>query len=204
MTGQPDTSEVHAASLSSTRATPRQWIIRWSVLFGVIALVLMVDQISKNWALDNLFFGQTVRPVDALAPFFQLTLTENRGAAFGFLPQASDIFLIIAFVVTVGMLIFYPRVPSGAWAVRIGMGLISGGALGNALDRLQHGAVIDFIHYQIPGLISNVSNLADHAIVAGVLIILVESWRADSREKSAPAVESASPDSPPTEPKNPV
>ena len=57
-------------------------------------------------------------------------------------------------------------------------GIVVGGAIGNVIDRLQHGHVIDFIHYQIPGFVSNVSNLADHAIVGGVLLIIGESfWR---------------------------
>jgi signal peptidase II len=65
------------------------------------------------------------------------------------------------------------------------MGLICGGALGNVLDRLQHGFVVDFIHYQIPGVISNVSNLADHAIVLGVILIYVDSWLMDRKGKPA-------------------
>ncbi len=168
-----------------SRATARQQVVRWGVLFGVIALVLLVDQVSKKWVLNQMFFGETLQPIPALVPYFQLTLTENRGAAFGFLPQASDIFLVIALIVIVAMVFFYPRLPARAWATRIGMGLIGGGALGNALDRLQYGAVIDFIHYQIPGLISNVSNLADHAILLGVIIILIQSWRTDSSPKPA-------------------
>jgi signal peptidase II len=59
---------------------------------------------------------------------------------------------------------------------------VCGGAIGNALDRLEYGAVIDFIHYTIPGVISNVSNLADHAIVFGVLLLVLESWRGDEHQ----------------------
>ena len=63
------------------------------------------------------------------------------------------------------------------------IGLVIGGAVGNALDRLQHGHVVDFIHYQIPNLISNVSNLADHAIVCGVLLVIAESFWRDFRDR---------------------
>jgi signal peptidase II len=59
--------------------------------------------------------------------------------------------------------------------------------LGNALDRIQYGLVVDFIHYQIPGVISNVSNLADHAIVAGVLLFFVDSWRSDRKRRRGDA-----------------
>ena len=78
--------------------------------------------------------------------------------------------------------------PPPARLTRLACGFICGGALGNAADRLQHGLVIDFIHYQIPGLISNVSNLADHAIVLGALLLLLESWLpARRKHKPLPA-----------------
>lgn len=161
-------------------------IRRWVVLVIVIAAVLTVDQVTKALVLANLNVGESVQPIPALQDFFQITLTENRGAAFGFLPQGGDIFLIIAFIVVIVMLFVYPRLEPDQWTGRIAVGMVSGGALGNAMDRLQHGVVIDFVHLQIPGVISNVSNIADHAIVFGVLVLLVMSWRSDSRPKPTP------------------
>lgn len=158
---------------------------RWMLLFVVIAIVLVVDQLTKNWVLDNMQVYESIQPIPALVPFFQLTYSQNMGAAFGFLPQAADLFLVIALVVVAAMIYFYPRVPADGSLTRLAIGLICGGALGNALDRLQHGHVIDFIHYSIPGLISNVSNLADHAIVLGVILIFLESWLLDRRKKAA-------------------
>jgi len=158
-------------------------IRRWIALVIVIAVVLVVDQFTKAIVLANLSVGESVQPIPALRDYFQITLTENRGAAFGFLPQGGDIFLIIAFIVVIVMVFVYPRLESGQWAARIAVGMVCGGALGNALDRLQHGAVIDFVHLQLPGVISNVSNIADHAIVFGVLVMLVSSWRGEIRQK---------------------
>jgi signal peptidase II len=153
-------------------------IRKWLPLFGIIAIVLLLDQITKRWVLDNLAPTQSYNLIPALYPYFQLTLSENRGAAFGFLPQAGDLFLILALVVVVIMLVFYPRIPEKARVTRFALGLVVGGALGNAFDRVTQGVVIDFIHYSIPNLVSNVSNLADHAIVIGVILIVLESWRA--------------------------
>ena len=82
-----------------------------------------------------------------------------------------------------GCSFFYDQIPDEAQITRIATGLICGGALGNAVDRIRHEHVVDFIHYQIPGVISNVSNLADHAIVFGVALILIESWRVDREEQ---------------------
>ncbi len=145
----------------------------------LIAAVITADQLSKHWVIDNLRVGESRQPIPALSPFFQLTRSQNSGAAFGFLSQAGDLFLGIAMIVVVVMLYFYPRIPDDGRLSRIATGLICGGALGNAIDRVAYGHVIDFIHYQIPGFISNVSNPADHAIVLGVILIFIESWRAE-------------------------
>lgn len=163
---------------------------RWLFLLVVAGVVLALDQITKNAVINNLMLGESQRLIPFLYPFFQVTRSENNGAAFGFLPQAGDIFLIIALVVVVIMVIFYPRVPEKARLTRFALGLIVGGALGNAFDRINHGAVIDFIHYTIPGIVSNVSNLADHAIVIGVLVIVLQSWRTEPDNQAAADAES--------------
>ena len=165
---------------------------KWLFLFAVIALVLGADQFSKAVVVDKVQVYQSIQPIPALAPLFQITRIENSGSAFGFLPQAGDLFLIIAVVVTIAMVYFYPRIDDGNWLLRTAIGLVVGGALGNAFDRIHYGVVVDFIHYQIPALgLSNVSNLADHAIVFGVIIVFLDSWRADRQAdkaaKEAPA-----------------
>lgn len=152
---------------------------RWLLLFLIIAAVLVVDQISKRIVVDTLRLGESHQPIPAIADFFQITRSQNTGAAFGFLSQAGDIFLIVAVVVTFALLLYYSRLPANAALTRFGIGLVCGGALGNALDRIQYGAVVDFIHYQIPGVVSNVSNVADHAIVIGVIILFIDSWRSE-------------------------
>lgn len=162
---------------------------RWISLLVVVLVVLVLDQVTKRWVQNNLMLNTSYQPIPALYPFFQLTHSENVGAAFGFLPQAGDVFLVIAIVVVVVMLVFYPRIPDHARMTRLGLGLLVGGALGNAFDRVTNGAVIDFIHYQIPGVISNVSNLADHAIVVGVLLIVVQSWREDAKKEASQETE---------------
>lgn len=162
---------------------------RWISLLAVVLVVLVLDQMTKRWVQNNLDLYTSYQPIPALYPFFQLTHSENVGAAFGFLPQAGDVFLLIAIVVVVVMLVFYPRIPDNARMTRLGLGLVVGGALGNAFDRVTNGAVIDFIHYQIPGVISNVSNLADHAIVIGVLLIVIQSWRTDAKKEAVEETE---------------
>jgi signal peptidase II len=139
---------------------------KWLRLGVTAGLMLALDQISKLWVIDNLPIGLSSQPIPALAPFFQITA----------------IFLVIAVVVTIGMIVFYPRVRPAAYGIQVALGLVMAGAIGNAIDRLRYDAVIDFIHYTIPGVISNVSNLADHAIVFGVIALVLLTWREEDRQ----------------------
>lgn len=161
---------------------------RWLLVLSLIAGVLALDLVTKQAVIDNLVRGETTEPIPALVPYFQITLSYNTGAAFGIFPEASNIFLIIAIVVVAALLFFYNHIPDEAHITRMATGMIVGGALGNAIDRIQHGHVIDFIHYRVPALdISNVSNLADHAIVLGVLLIFFDNWLIDRRKARAEA-----------------
>ncbi|MEM6528703.1 MAG: signal peptidase II, partial [Chloroflexota bacterium] len=104
--------------------------------------------------------------------------------AFGFMAGsavAGYVFLALAFVISGFLIWSYPRIEDGQPLARLATGLIVGGALGNAIDRIIYSHVVDFIHYQIPNVISNVSNLADHAIVFGVALMIWSSWQAEAR-----------------------
>lgn len=169
---------------------------KWLLLVVVVGVVLAADQITKRVVLENVALGQSVKLIPALSPFFQITRSQNTGAAFGFLPQAGDLFLIVAIVVVIGMVYFYPRIPANAWVTQLAVSMVCAGALGNALDRILYGHVIDFIHYQIPGLISNVSNLADHALVGGVILLFIDNWRQERARHQAAEPSGGSP--PPT------
>ncbi|MFN8419461.1 MAG: signal peptidase II [Anaerolineae bacterium] len=156
----------------------------WLALLGAALAVFALDQLAKGWVLTNLAFGQSVTPIPALEGYFALTLSANKGAAFSLLPQFGDIFLIIALVMIVGILLFYHRTPSGHWLERIALGILLGGVCGNALDRLRFGYVIDWFHVRLPGVVSNVSNFADHAIVLSIMILLVAQWRQEQKHTS--------------------
>lgn len=150
---------------------------RWLRLLIIVGLVLVVDQMTKRLVVDNLILGETRRIIPFLSPLFQIVRSHNTGASFGLLPWAGDIFTVIALIVVCVLVYMYPRIPDEKRLAWLATGLIVGGALGNALDRLSYGYVVDFINYQIPGVISNVSNLADHAIVFGVILFFISSWR---------------------------
>lgn len=167
---------------------------QWAFLIIVAGAVLGIDQISKLWISENVIPYDALQPVPALVPYFQITHSFNTGSAFGFMagvPFAGTLFLVIAIIVSVVLAWNYSRLEDGEHMIRWATGLIIGGALGNAVDRMQHGHVIDFIYYQIPGVIANVSNLADHAIVLGVGLMLWASWQAERQAKPSAVSESA-------------
>lgn len=139
---------------------------KWSPLFIIVVTILIIDQISKAWVVANMQIGQTIS-LPVLSPFIQITRSTNTGAAFGIFPDFGDFFLVASALITLVILYFYARSEDDARLQRIALALVVGGALGNLTDRIQHGAVVDFVHIRIPNLIANVSNFADHAIVLG-------------------------------------
>lgn len=157
----------------------------WLLLAVTLGLTLTIDQVSKLWIVNNLEMYETIQPIPALGEYFRLTRSYNTGAAFGIFENAGDLFMIIAVIVVAAMILYYPRIPAGNWTLRFALGLISGGALGNAIDRLTYGHVVDFVHLRVPGMFSNISNFADHAIVIGVLLIILDSFVQGRKERRA-------------------
>lgn len=170
----------------------RKWMIFLAVVLGMIA----IDQISKEWVLRNMDLGETILPIPALHPYFQFTRSFNTGAAFGILPTAGELFLVFSLLITLVILYFFVRAPQDANLQHFALSLVVGGALGNAIDRLQHGHVVDFVHLSIPGLISNVSNFADHAIVLGVALLLLDSFLRERRERRQTALATSAEETP--------
>jgi signal peptidase II len=149
---------------------------------GVIAAVaaLILDQASKLWLLFVFDIGR--RGAVQVTPFFDLVLAWNVGISFGWFqsesPAAQIILMLIKAVAVIVLAIWMAR--SRTLLASIALGLIIGGAIGNAIDRFAYGAVVDFalFHLQIGGKAFNwyVFNLADVAIVAGVAALLYDSF----------------------------
>ena len=162
------------------------------LLPGAIAavLTLALDQASKLWLL--FVFDIAGRGTVRVTPFFDLVLAMNTGISFGWLQSDSQLVQGGLMVVKAGAVIAL-----GIWMARsraplatIGLGLIIGGAVGNAIDRLAYGAVVDFalFHLQIAGntYYWYVFNVADTAIVAGVAALLYDSLLAPGDPSGTP------------------
>jgi signal peptidase II len=149
---------------------------------GVIAglAVLALDQASKLWLL--FVFDIARRGALKVTPFFDLVLAWNVGISFGWFQNDSQLaqigLMIIKAVAVIVLAIWMAR--SRTLLATVALGLIIGGAIGNAIDRFAYGAVVDFalFHVQIGGITYNwyVFNLADVAIVAGVAALLYDSF----------------------------
>jgi len=155
-----------------------------------MALVLLIDQASKFLVTARLGVGQSWELSPWLAPVFQITHVTNTGAVFGLFPGAGNFFVVVSLVVIVALLIYYRQLPDGQLLVRIALGLQLGGAVGNLVDRLRLGSVVDFIDLNFwPMHNWAVFNLADSSIVTGVflltLLMLWEEWREQSGQRVA-------------------
>jgi signal peptidase II len=149
---------------------------------GILAAiaVLVLDQASKLWLLFS--FDLARRGVVQVTPFFDLVLAWNVGISFGWFQNdslvAQTILTIVKAAAVVALAIWMAW--SRTWLATIGLGMIIGGAVGNAIDRFAYGAVVDFalFHAEIAGKTYNwyVFNLADAAIVAGVAALLYDSF----------------------------
>lgn len=152
--------------------------LRAGILAAMVTLV--ADQASKLWLLNG--FDLARRGVVKVMPFFDLVLAKNIGISFGWLQndgQAAQLALMAVKVVAViALAIWMAR--SQTRLATVALGLIIGGAIGNGIDRLAYGAVVDFalFHIEIGGNTYNwyVFNLADVAIVAGVAALLYDSF----------------------------
>lgn len=154
---------------------------RWFLLAG---LVVLADQAAKALVLARFALGERLE----LAPFFNLVLVYNKGAAFSFLSQASGwqkpllVAFALAAAVIVSVLIL--RRP-GERLLCSGLALILGGALGNVVDRLRFGQVVDFLDFHAAGWHWPAFNVADSAITIGAALLILEGFV--HREKRAGA-----------------
>ena len=155
-----------------------------AIAFSLAAGVIVVDQIVKAWFLAlKLMEGESL----PLAGPFHLTMVWNRGVSFGLLRADHDLvrWALVAFSLIVAVAL-------GWWArnatrplMGLGLGLVMGGAIGNAIDRFRFGAVVDFVdvtRLMFPW----VFNVADSAICVGVACLLLDSIRKEPAPNSAP------------------
>jgi signal peptidase II len=157
----------------------KQRLSDYAFLLLIAGTIVALDQASKYLVQANLAMGEVYRPELWLSQYVRVVHLHNRGAAIGIFPGLGNVFMILAMLVSAGILYYYPRIARQDWLVRLSLALVLGGAVGNMIDRLQQGYVTDFISLlNIPVL-----NLADISILTGVLILFIGLWRKEQRKK---------------------
>ena len=142
----------------------------------LIALILIIiDQASKFWLID-VMAARSDRPLE-IAPIFDLVMVWNSGASFGLFASDSPVvrwlFVVLSVAVSIGLGVWLKR--SDRWWLALALGLVIGGALGNAIDRMAHGMVADFFSFHVAAFYWPAFNVADMAIVVGVGVLLYDS-----------------------------
>lgn len=151
---------------------------RW--LYLIAAIIIVLDQVTKELVRTLIPYGQSWSPWPWLAPYARLIHWSNTGVAFGMFQGKSILFAVLAAVVAAAIIYYYPQAPEQDRVLRFALAMQLGGAVGNLIDRIfQAGQVTDFIS------VGNfaIFNVADSCITVGVGVLLIGIWLEDKREK---------------------
>lgn len=152
-------------------------------LFLIAGTVLILDQASKALIRATLNLGEVYRPELWISQYARFVHVQNFGSAIGF-PSLGKVFMVLAILVSAAIIYYAPRLARQGWQVRLSMGLILGGVMGNLIDRLHQGHVTDFISIlDIP-----VVNLADLSIASGVILLVGKLWQQEQEQKRQPSL----------------
>jgi len=179
---EPDSSESPESTEGGVQMSPneiqtddptaRPWrhpsIGRW-ILFAAIAVtVVVLDQLSKAWVVANLAQGEGFK---VIGDWLRIVHWRNTGILFGMLPQSAGAFAIVSIVVVLLIVAYHARAGRGL-LVTVALGLLLGGALGNLIDRLHYGSVIDFVDMGIGTWRFYTYNVADAAITTSLVLLI--------------------------------
>jgi signal peptidase II len=149
-------------------------MLKW---LNLSALVIVLDQLTKWLMVNWLELHQTVE----VLPFFNFTLAHNYGAAFSFLASAGGwqrwFFVALAVIISIALTVWLKRLPTNARLEAASLALILGGAIGNVIDRLIYGYVIDFLDVFYGSYHWPAFNIADSAICIGAVLLILDSFR---------------------------
>ena len=158
----------------------RKYLNAYLFLFIVAGIIIGLDQYTKELVRENIPLGGTWIPLEWLSPYARIVNWFNTGAAFGLFKDGSLFFTILAIIVMVLIIYYFPRVEKQDLIYRIAMAMQFAGAGGNFIDRMRfEGRVTDFIS------VGNfaVFNIADASITIGCVVLLLGSWYSDLKIK---------------------
>jgi signal peptidase II len=156
-------------------------LIAW---LGIAAIVVVADQVTKLWVEHALALGSSIY----VWPVFDLVHVRNTGAAFSFLAGASgwqrEFFLVVGLAASIWIVWMLARAARSQVMFCVALSLILGGALGNVIDRVRLGAVVDFLHFHWGPHYWPAFNVADSAITCGAALLLIDAFRQGRRTRA--------------------
>lgn len=158
---------------------------KYRLFFGIAAVGILLDQLSKWLIISNMSLHQSI---ELLANFAHITYVQNPGAAFGILADHSlrmPFFILVSVIALFGILWYLKKEQGGSLRLQSALGLIFSGAVGNLIDRIRFGAVVDFIDVHWYRHHWPAFNVADSAICVGVGLLLLDSWIEEKRKSAA-------------------
>lgn len=160
-------------------------------LIGLVTVIVALDQWTKLLVTHKLAIGESISPIAFLADFFQIVNWHNTGAAFGLFQNANVVLLIVSLLIGIIVLFYYQMIKPKDWLAKASLALIFAGAIGNIIDRIKFGYVIDFLAFgRFP-----VFNVADSAVTIGVFLMLFHFFNEDQKAKKTNAETSEQEDS---------
>ena len=164
--------------------------------YGFALIVILLDQLTKAWIMGGVDLRETGH-IQVLPPLLNLTWVENRGVSFGLFGDGSARWMLSAFPIVVAGTLGWWALKANRRLLITAIGLIMGGALGNVIDRIRFGYVVDFldvsgVHVFLGSMKINfpwVFNIADSAICIGVILLILDSVRAEQEAKVGLAAE---------------
>ena len=154
------------------------------MFYYLIALfIILIDQVTKWLIVTKMYLGESIPVID---DFLYITSHRNRGAAWGILQGQMWFFYVITIIVIVAIIYYIQKVAKGKLLLGTSLALMLGGAIGNFIDRVVRKEVVDFIHTYIFSYNFPVFNIADSALVIGVILLMIQMLREEreSKEKS--------------------
>jgi signal peptidase II len=143
-----------------------------AAFLGLAAAIVVADQLSKAWIVAGFIAGE---PVEVLGAWVRIWSVENTGALFGLFRDQAAVFAVLSIAVMVLIVWYHGRAVAGSgWLATLALGLLLGGAIGNFIDRIRLGYVVDFVDMGFPGGWRFYTwNLADAAISTSILLLLL-------------------------------
>lgn len=142
---------------------------RWGLFAALGGTIVVADQVTKAWISANYVVGT---PSAIVGDLLRINMTHNQGAIFGLLQGSAFIFGLVSLAV-IGVIVWYEARAGGSLLVTLALGLLVGGAIGNLIDRIRFGYVVDFMDAGIGTWRFYTFNVADSAISGAILLLLL-------------------------------